>query len=154
MSVSRGARREAQDGIRVALTQRLILQPEGEANLYGKAESARQLGSGCPILKSGCDFATSAAGVWRPTSGRLVAPFRLTARPRARDPRGRERRAFLSRPAGGVVLANPRFISMPEYRQGDSDEDLLALIRLVLVMSGHRKPPRSPAKIAVRRITA
>jgi copper resistance protein B len=35
------------------LTQRLILQPEGEANLYGKADPARQLGSGLADLEIG-----------------------------------------------------------------------------------------------------
>lgn len=35
------------------LTQRLILQPEGEANLYGKADPARQLGSGLSDLEIG-----------------------------------------------------------------------------------------------------
>jgi copper resistance protein B len=34
-------------------TQRLILQPEGEANLYGKADAARQLGSGLSNLELG-----------------------------------------------------------------------------------------------------
>jgi copper resistance protein B len=34
-------------------TQRLILQPEGEANLYGKADRARQLGSGLSDLEVG-----------------------------------------------------------------------------------------------------
>jgi len=34
-------------------TQRLILQPEGEANLYGKADPARQLGSGLSDLEIG-----------------------------------------------------------------------------------------------------
>jgi copper resistance protein B len=33
------------------LTQRLILQPEGEANIYGKADPARQLGSGLADLE-------------------------------------------------------------------------------------------------------
>ena len=35
------------------LTQRLILQPEGEANLYGKADPARRLGSGLSDLEIG-----------------------------------------------------------------------------------------------------
>ena len=35
------------------LTQRLILQPEGEANLYGKADPERQLGSGLSDLEIG-----------------------------------------------------------------------------------------------------
>lgn len=35
------------------LTQRLILQPEGEANLYGKSDPARQLGSGLSDLEIG-----------------------------------------------------------------------------------------------------
>lgn len=35
------------------LTQRLILQPEGEANLYGKPDPARQLGSGLSDLELG-----------------------------------------------------------------------------------------------------
>jgi copper resistance protein B len=35
------------------LTQRLILQPEAEANLYGKADPARQLGSGLSDLEIG-----------------------------------------------------------------------------------------------------
>jgi copper resistance protein B len=35
------------------LTQRLILQPEGEANLYGKADPARQLGSGLSDVEFG-----------------------------------------------------------------------------------------------------
>lgn len=35
------------------LTQRLILQPEGEANLYGKSDAARQLGSGLSDLELG-----------------------------------------------------------------------------------------------------
>jgi copper resistance protein B len=35
------------------LTQRLILQPEGEANLYGKSDPARQLGSGLSDLELG-----------------------------------------------------------------------------------------------------
>ncbi len=35
------------------LTQRLILQPEGEANIYGKADPARQLGSGLADLEIG-----------------------------------------------------------------------------------------------------
>jgi copper resistance protein B len=34
-------------------TQRLILQPEAEANLYGKADPARQLGSGLSDLEIG-----------------------------------------------------------------------------------------------------
>ena len=34
-------------------TQRLILQPEGEANLYGKSDPARQLGSGLSDLEIG-----------------------------------------------------------------------------------------------------
>jgi copper resistance protein B len=34
-------------------TQRLILQPEAEANLYGKSDSARQLGSGLSDLEIG-----------------------------------------------------------------------------------------------------
>jgi len=34
-------------------TQRLILQPEGEANLYGKPDAARQLGSGLSDLEFG-----------------------------------------------------------------------------------------------------
>ncbi len=34
-------------------TQRLILQPEAEANLYGKADRARQLGSGLSDLEVG-----------------------------------------------------------------------------------------------------
>ena len=34
-------------------TQRLILQPEGEANLYGKADPARRLGSGLSDLEIG-----------------------------------------------------------------------------------------------------
>jgi copper resistance protein B len=34
-------------------TQRLILQPEGEANLYGKADPARQLGSGLSDIEIG-----------------------------------------------------------------------------------------------------
>jgi copper resistance protein B len=35
------------------LTQRLILQPEGEADLYGKSDPARQLGSGLSDLEIG-----------------------------------------------------------------------------------------------------
>jgi copper resistance protein B len=35
------------------ITQRLILQPEGEANLYGEADPARQLGSGLSDLQIG-----------------------------------------------------------------------------------------------------
>jgi copper resistance protein B len=35
------------------VTQRLILQPEGEANLYGRADPARQLGSGLSDLQFG-----------------------------------------------------------------------------------------------------
>jgi copper resistance protein B len=35
------------------VTQRLILQPEGEANLYGQADPARQLGSGLSDLEIG-----------------------------------------------------------------------------------------------------
>lgn len=35
------------------VTQRLILQPEGEANLYGEADPARQLGSGLSDLQLG-----------------------------------------------------------------------------------------------------
>jgi copper resistance protein B len=35
------------------LTQRLILQPEGEANVYGKSDPARQLGSGLSDLEIG-----------------------------------------------------------------------------------------------------
>ena len=35
------------------LTQRLILQPEGEANVYGKSDPARQLGSGSSDLEIG-----------------------------------------------------------------------------------------------------
>ena len=35
------------------LTQRLIVQPEAEANLYGKADPARQLGSGLSSLDVG-----------------------------------------------------------------------------------------------------
>lgn len=35
------------------LTQRLILQPEGEANLYGKSDPARKLGSGLSDLELG-----------------------------------------------------------------------------------------------------
>jgi len=35
------------------LTQRLILQPEGEANLYGKSDPARRLGSGLSDLELG-----------------------------------------------------------------------------------------------------
>jgi len=35
------------------VTQRLILQPEGEANLYGEADPARQLGSGLSDLQIG-----------------------------------------------------------------------------------------------------
>jgi hypothetical protein len=35
------------------LTQRLILQPEGEANLYGKTDPARQLGSELSDLEIG-----------------------------------------------------------------------------------------------------
>lgn len=34
-------------------TQRLILQPEAEANLYGKSDPARQLGSGLSDLEIG-----------------------------------------------------------------------------------------------------
>jgi copper resistance protein B len=34
-------------------TQRLILQPEGEANIYGEADPARQLGSGLSDLQIG-----------------------------------------------------------------------------------------------------
>jgi copper resistance protein B len=35
------------------LTQRLILQPEAEANLYGKSDAARQIGSGLSDLEVG-----------------------------------------------------------------------------------------------------
>jgi copper resistance protein B len=35
------------------VTQRLILQPEGEANLYGKSDPARELGSGLSDLEIG-----------------------------------------------------------------------------------------------------
>jgi copper resistance protein B len=37
----------------VLFTQRLILQPEGEANFYGKADAARLLGSGLSDLELG-----------------------------------------------------------------------------------------------------
>jgi copper resistance protein B len=37
----------------ILLTQRLILQPEAEANLYGKSDPARQIGSGLSDLDLG-----------------------------------------------------------------------------------------------------
>jgi copper resistance protein B len=54
------------------LTQRLILQPEGEANLYGKSDTARQLGSGLSDLELGLrlryvvrrEFAPYIGGIW------------------------------------------------------------------------------------------
>jgi len=59
------------------LTQRLILQPEGEANLYGKADPARQLGSGLSDLEIGLrlryevrrEFAPYAGVVWSRSFG-------------------------------------------------------------------------------------
>jgi copper resistance protein B len=54
------------------VTQRLILQPEGEANLYGQADPARQLGSGLSDLEIGLrlryelrrEFAPYIGAVW------------------------------------------------------------------------------------------
>jgi len=37
----------------ILLTQRLILRPEAEANLYGKSDPARQVGSGLSDLDAG-----------------------------------------------------------------------------------------------------
>ena len=53
-------------------TQRLILQPEAEANLYGKSDPARQLGSGLSDLEVGLrlryevrrEFAPYVGAVW------------------------------------------------------------------------------------------
>jgi copper resistance protein B len=58
-------------------TQRLILQPEGEANLYGKADPARQLGSGLSDLEIGLrlryevrrEFAPYVGVVWSRSFG-------------------------------------------------------------------------------------
>lgn len=54
------------------VTQRLILQPEGEANLYGEADRARELGSGLSDLQIGLrlryevrrEFAPYVGAVW------------------------------------------------------------------------------------------
>jgi copper resistance protein B len=54
------------------VTQRLILQPEGEANLYGESDPARQLGSGLSDLEIGLrlryevrrEFAPYIGAVW------------------------------------------------------------------------------------------
>jgi len=59
------------------LTQRLILQPEGEANLYGKADPGRQLGSGLSDLEIGLrlryelrrEFAPYVGVVWSRSFG-------------------------------------------------------------------------------------
>jgi copper resistance protein B len=59
------------------LTQRLILQPEGEANLYGKADPARELGSGLADLEIGLrlryevrrEFAPYVGVVWARSFG-------------------------------------------------------------------------------------
>ena len=58
-------------------TQRLILQPEAEANLYGKADPARQLGSGLSDLEIGLrlryevrrEFAPYVGVVWARSFG-------------------------------------------------------------------------------------
>jgi len=50
-------------------TQRLILQPEAEANLYGKSDPGRQLAPVCPILRSACVFVTRCGGSSPRTSG-------------------------------------------------------------------------------------
>jgi copper resistance protein B len=58
-------------------TQRLILQPEAEANLYGKADPARQLGSGLSDLEIGLrlryevhrEFAPYVGVVWSRSFG-------------------------------------------------------------------------------------
>jgi copper resistance protein B len=58
-------------------TERLILQPEGEANLYGKSDPARQLGSGLSDLEIGLrlryelrrEFAPYVGVVWSRQSG-------------------------------------------------------------------------------------
>jgi copper resistance protein B len=62
------------------LTQRLILQPEGEANLYGKADPARQLGSGLSDLEIGLrlryevrrEIAPYIGVVWSHSAGRTA----------------------------------------------------------------------------------
>jgi copper resistance protein B len=59
------------------LTQRFILQPEAEANLYGKADPARQLGSGLSDLQVGLrlryevrrEFAPYVGVVWARSFG-------------------------------------------------------------------------------------
>jgi copper resistance protein B len=65
-------------------TQRLILQPEGEANLYGKSDPARQLGSGLAELEIGLrlryelrrEFAPYIGVVWARQFGTTAAYVR------------------------------------------------------------------------------
>jgi copper resistance protein B len=74
-------------------TQRLILQPEGEANLYGKPDPARHLGSGLSDLEIGLrlryevrrEIAPYVGVVWSQlrASGRDVSDVRLVAGLRA-----------------------------------------------------------------------
>ena len=74
-------------------TQRLILQPEGEANLYGKPDPARQLRSGLSALEIGLrlryevrrETAPYVGVVWSQmrASGRDVSDVRLVAGLRA-----------------------------------------------------------------------
>jgi copper resistance protein B len=59
------------------LTPRLVVQPEAEANLYGKADPARQLGSGLADLDVGVrlryeirrEFAPYVGVAWRRLCG-------------------------------------------------------------------------------------
>jgi len=72
-------------------TQRLILQAEGEANFYGKADAARQLGSGLSDLEVGLrlryemrrEFAPYLGVVWSREFGGTADRVRESGR----DPR-------------------------------------------------------------------
>jgi copper resistance protein B len=63
------------------LTQRLVVQPEAEANLYGKADPARQLGAGLADLDMGLrlryeirrEFAPYLGVAWRRLCGETAA---------------------------------------------------------------------------------
>lgn len=69
-------------------TQRLILQPEGEANLYGKADPARHLGSGLSDLELGLrlryevrrEFAPYVGVVWARSFGGTADRVRESGR--------------------------------------------------------------------------
>jgi len=69
----------------VRLTRRLVVQPEAEANLYGKADPARQLGAGLADLDMGVrlryelrrEFAPYIGVAWRRLCG-ATAEFART----------------------------------------------------------------------------